>query len=159
MGAAVPIVAAAFTVGGTIYSVSQQRKEARQQERAAAEAEKIGRENAAIIEAETREEVKRAKLQDAATSGKARALAGASGLKTEGSISTFLSDLDTAQKDSLSWLAKSGESRSRIAELTGQYTASQGRAGATGTRAQAAGTLAGGVGSVYNIGNTQNWWN
>jgi len=154
-----PIIAAIFTAASTVYSVSEQRKSAGQQERAAADAERIGRENAAVIESETREEIRRAKLENAQTKGKAAAIAAASGVKSTGTVGTFLTDLDSAQKDSLDWLAKSGANRSRIAELTGQYTAAQGRAGATSTRANAVGTAIQGASSVYNTGSTQSWWN
>lgn len=158
MGPAVPYIALAFTVGGTVYSVAEQRKAARQQEGAAAEAEKIGRQNAAVIESETRESAKRQKLADDQTSGKARALAAASGVESTGSVGTFLSDLDTAQTESLNWLVKSGENRARIAQLTGEYTAAQGRAGASGTRAGAVSSTISGANSAFNIGDSQNWW-
>ena len=54
-------VAPILMIAGTAYQIHSgiQAKDA--QKAAAAEAERIGRENAAIIEAETREEIKRTK--------------------------------------------------------------------------------------------------
>ncbi len=158
MAPAVPYIALAFTVGGTAYSVSSQRKAAQRQEAAAQQSEQIGRENAATIEGETREQVRRQKLKDASDAGSAKAKAAASGLENTGTISTFLSDMTTAQKESLDWLSKSGEQRARIAQLSGEYTAGQGRAAATGTRASSVNTAVSGFGSAYNIGDSQNWW-
>lgn len=154
MAQAVPYI----MLAATAYSIKTGLDAASQQEQAAADAERIGRENAAIIEAETREEKKRMLQQQEQESGSARSKALAAGVLVTGSAETYLSDLDTAQQDAVDWLVKSGKNRERIAINTGQYTAAQGRAGASTTRAGVAANLASSTANIYTAGKNANWF-
>jgi len=147
-------------VAGTAYSIYSGMEAAETQKQAASEAERIGRENAANIEAETREEARRLALAQERELGKARAVAGASGLvSTSGTINTFIEDLQEGQAESLAWLNQSGANRARIAKLTGGYTGAIGRAGAETTLAQPIGQGISNVGAAASIAGQQgSWW-
>jgi hypothetical protein len=159
MGAAAPVIAAVAGVVGTAYSVYSGIEAAERQEEAADEAMRIGRENAANIEAETAEQARRLKAQQEQEGAKARAVAASSGLvSSTGTLNTFLEDLDKGHAESLAWLERSGANRSRIAELSGGYTAQTGYAQASSTRASTAGNAATGASNIYKSGQLANWW-
>ena len=156
MAQAAPII----MIAATAYSVKTGMDAASAQEAAAAEAERIGRENAAIIEEETREEMKRTSEAQRQERGRAGAIAAASGMAVteEGSVGTFLDNVDEAHTEALAWLQKSGANRARIAELGGNYTAMQGRAGASSTRAGVVSNVANSASNIYTAGTDAGWW-
>ncbi len=153
MAPAMPFIAAASLAFG-IYSSVQASK---QQKAAADEAERIGRENAANIEAETQESARRTKKAQDQELATAQARAASSGLEVGGTLSTFLSNLEEGQAESLAWLEKSGANRARLAELSGGYTAATGRAGASATLAAGVSQAGSDAQSLYSAGKGQ-WW-
>jgi len=154
MATATPIIMAAATA----YSVYSGFQAANAQEQAAAQAERIGRDNATVIEAETREEKRRLVKQQAQTEGTAKARVAASGQVGAGTTDAYLSDLSKANVEAVDWLMKSGKNRARIAISEGKYTAASGKAGAQGTRAAAVGNFAAGAAGTYEAGINAGWW-
>ena len=151
-------VAAVATIAGTAYGVKSSLDAARAQDRAAAEAERLGRENAAMIEAETAEQARRVREEQLKTQSLTQARAAASGAKG-GSIDIYTEEMVTEQKRQLDWLKQSGESKARLAVMGAQYTAGVGRAQASATRAGAVSTFVSGVGTFASQGEKANWWN
>ena len=151
-------VAAIATIAGTAYSVKSSMDAARAQDRAASEAERLGRENAAMIEAETAEQARRVREEQLQTQSLAQARASASGAKG-GSIDIYTDEMVTEQKRQLDWLKQSGESKARLAIMGGQHTAGVGRAQASATRAGAVSTVISGAGTFASQGAKANWWN
>ena len=151
-------VAAVATIAGTAYSVKSSMDAEHAQKRAASEAERLGRENAAMIEAETAEQARRVREEQLQTQSLAQARAAASGAKG-GSIDIYAEEMITEQKRQLDWLKQSGESRARLAIMSGQQAGQAGRAQASATKAGAVGTFISGAGTFASQGAKANWWN
>ncbi len=150
-------VAAVATIFSTAFGIKTSRDAAKDQRRAAAESEALGRENAAAIEAETAESARRLSKQQAETESLAQAKAAASGAGGK-SQTTFLESMVGEHGRQLDWLKQSGRSQASIARRAG---ASQGRVG----RSQAKATEAAGVGNFLQSTGTfasqstkAGWW-
>ncbi|AZS06563.1 hypothetical protein [Alteromonas phage ZP6] len=125
---------AVISAFGSLVSAGKQMK-ARSDAKRAAEA------NARAIEAETAEEARRLKLQQQETEASSRAAAAASG---SGGVSqdAYQDYLGNEHARELAWLKKSGGSKAGVTRM-------QGRAAASTATANAFGTLAGGMSSLY----------
>ena len=152
------IAMVAISAFGTAYAVSSQMRAADAQERAAAEAERLARENAAAIEAETREEARRLALQQKQLEGTSRARAAASGITSSGSFGDYMSFLEQENQRQLEWLNESGQRRADIARRGGYLDAASARTGAHASRAQAWGSIFSGAKDIYGYGRNAGWW-
>jgi len=141
----------AISAAGTAYSIYSGMEAKDAADRQAAEQERLARENAAAIEAETAENARRLSMQQAEREGMAMAKAAASGVKTSGSTGDYLSDMSTEHKRELDWLKKSGASQAGIAKQSG-YTQAQ------GTRNAGQQALNQGIaGGIKTAGSTMGW--
>lgn len=107
-----------------------------QQVEAAGDAKRAARANARALEAETAEEARRLKKEQASQESKSRALAAASGGGGQ-SQTSFMESQKKEHANELDWLKRSGSSRASSARAGGSLAAKQGYAGAVGTVASA----------------------
>jgi len=147
--------AAIFNVIFGIYQTSQ---EAARYDAAAAEAERIGRQNAAAIEAETQERLRVTELEQASTEATAKARAAASGV-VGGSLEDSITTMKTEHGRQLEWMKVSGASYARSAITGGQYAGATARAQVSATRARGISEgISGGI-SAYQFGKKHtDWW-
>lgn len=95
-------------------------------------AKSAGELNAAFIEEETAEAIRRTQAQQAQRYGSTLAQLGGSGVMGgSGSAQNYLDFMQTEQSAQLDWLKKSGESQAEIARKTGQMVGSAARDQAT----------------------------
>jgi len=137
---------AAMMIGGLVMQMIGQGKQssamddaAAQQEAAAEQSRRIGEQNAAAQEAETRESVRRESLAAKEQQSLRKARAAASGGTLGGSTGVYLNEQAGREKGYVDWLKRSGGSQAAIEREKGNYAAMEGQAAAKGTRAQAAG--------------------
>ncbi len=151
------VVAAVAAVVGAGYAVYSGMEAADAQREQAAAAEALGRQEAAMIEDESREEVRRAKDAASDIEADARARAGASGVSA-GGLYEGIDDMAEEHDRQIAWMEKAGASKARLAIQGGTNAGAIGRANAEVS--QAGGVSAGltGAGNVYTIGNQANWW-
>lgn len=154
-GGGVTVGAAIFQ---TLFGLYQSGQESKRYDAAAAEAERIGQQNAAAIESETQERLRITKLEQSAKAGTARARAAASGT-VSGSLISGITTLTTEQSRQLEWMKVSGASQARSARTTGAYAASTARSKASTARASGISeALSGGIAS-YKLGKKHtDWW-
>lgn len=120
--------------------------------RAAANQERMGRENAVMIEAEGKEQQRRAQIAQDKVAGEQRARANASGTTGAGSGSqaTFIADEEDKFQTEIDWLKKSTASQSRLSKTgasnAASVTRSQGDAAMWGGLSSGIGT----IGSAYS---------
>lgn len=150
-------IQAVATVAATAYGIHSSMEAAKAQDRAADEAERMGRENAARIEEEGREEKRRQEKAFAAKEAKSRAFAGASGT-TGGSMSTVQEEMAREHGRQTAWLARSTASKAQAAREGAAYEGMTGRARADATRAAGIGKGLSGVSNIYSAGLKANWW-
>ncbi|RKX23508.1 MAG: hypothetical protein DRP45_10410 [Candidatus Zixiibacteriota bacterium] len=143
---------------GTAYSIKSSMDAAKSQDRAAAEAERMGRENAANIEAETQRSKTVLREEQMSKEGEARAKAAASGATVTGSLGESLDYMGKQHRDEIAWLGKSGTSRANLAKLEGGYQGMIGRNQASSTRAGAIGSAISGAGTTYGYGKEAGWF-
>lgn len=104
---------------------------------AANDAKRASRANARAIEAETTEEARRLREEQAKTESRTRALAAASGGEGQ-SQSMYMEKQKAEHASELNWLKRSGADRAAAARRGGSIAAKQGYAGALSTAAAAA---------------------
>ena len=142
---------AAAAIGSAIFSVFQGYQAKKDAKKSAAEQEKIARQNAANIEAETQEQKRRASDQEAEVSAERRARASASGTGGGGSQQTFMDAEADEFNRQLDWLTKSGANQANL-------TRKQGSAAAANTRRQGNSALWGGIGNAAtSLGSYSGW--
>jgi len=95
---------------GSISGANALKKGARQ-------AKKIGKLNAAAIQEETSEQIRRLELTHNQIKGTATALIGKSGIGFEGSNQNYLNELETQFQSEKDWMNKSSLSRQEIAKM------------------------------------------
>ena len=89
--------------------------------KAGKDAQKLAKENAANMRAETEEAARRLEAQQAENLSTAKARAFASGTTGEGSQESFINKMGTEYTKELEWLKKSGASAAAIEERRGKY--------------------------------------
>lgn len=150
-------VATIFAAGVTIVGQMEASKRA---DEAAADEKALSIEEAAAIEAETAESVRRAKDKAAKVEGESRARAAGSGAEISGSIDISLDSMSEEHTRQIDWMGKAGASRARMALMGGEMRAKAQSARADTLTANMWGTAAGGVSSTYTAGGSQGagWW-
>ena len=132
-------------------------KQAEGRQRAAAEESRsIANKNAARIEAETHETLRREKQATEANQALSKARAAAAGGTQYGSTGVYQDTMEESDSAYLNWIAKSGASRADIAKSEGQFSWLTGMASADATHAQVVGakfdglqSLIGGASAAY----------
>ena len=156
--AAIPAVLAIAGAYMEHKAAGKQRKAvegvAQNQEAAAEQAQRIANQNAANVEAETAEQVRRTEATNAAASAERVARMAASGGTASGSSQNFLDTQDARQKNDIDWLKQSGSSKANIAREEGRYANLTGKATASGTRASTAGSKTAGLGKLIGAGGS-----
>lgn len=142
-------------IGLSILSFAQGVSAARSQKKAAAEAERMGREKAARIEAETEEQKRREQLMQEQTEGAAKTRAAASGIQLTGSTAKALTALYEEHKRQLDFLDLSGRMRAREAIAEGRAARQYGETQAAQTMFSSFSNLATGI---YGTGKDYGWW-
>jgi hypothetical protein len=152
------VVGAAAAVFGAYvaYSAAGDAKDAAQD--AAQQEKEMSAQQAANIEAETEESVRRAKDKAAKTEGENRARANASGLELMGSLDLSLDAMTEEHARQIDWMGKAGASKARMALMGGDMRAAGQNARADAFQAQQWGAVSSGVSSVYSGGQTSGWW-
>ena len=151
-------VAAVATIFGVGAQASANRKaEKRADEQAAAE-KVLAAEEAASIESETAESVRRAKDKAAKAEGTSRARAAASGVRLDGSLGLSLDSMSDEHTRQIEWMATAGASRARLALLGGEMRSDAASARADQFQAQTWGAIATGAGNIYSSGKDSGWW-
>lgn len=148
---------AVMTIYGAVSSKQESDKQAADQERAAAAAEDLGRQNAAASEAELQETIRRTSKEMSAKEATARARAVASGVKG-GSLLDTVTGLEIEHGRQLDWMKRSGETRQDILLAGGASAADIGRSTASATRAKGTANLLRDTQSVYGSGKSAGWW-
>ena len=149
----------ALQIFGTMMTVKSSLDTAAAQDRAASEAERMGRENAANIEAETRESARRAGLEMTAKESAARARAAASGVAfEEGSMGEVMTGMKVEHGRQLDWMQESGRRQAGLAVAGGASAGATGRAQASATRGSAVASTFKSAPSIYTSGKTAGWW-
>lgn len=151
MAAVAPIISLGFTAVGAAMRFSAARK----QDDAAHEVRQLAEMNAAVEEAEAREEERRMVFQAEKQRDRATALAAASGVTGEGSPGLMLEEMDTVLAEEVDWLRHSSKMRQaqirakgRNDEQAGLYKADQTRSAAWQRIFQGA----------NQFGQSYNWW-
>lgn len=134
------------------------KKAAANQQAAAVESKNIANRNAARIEAETAEEVRREKRDAQQRRDLALVKAAASGGTLTGSTGLYLDEMKDNDVQFLDWLQKSGSSKADIARREGNYNFLTGIAAASGTRAQASSAKYEGYGHLLSAGGSAWDW-
>jgi hypothetical protein len=147
-----------LAIFNTIFGIYQASQEAERYDAAAAEAERIGRQNAAASEAETQERLRVTELEQASTEASAKARAAASGV-VGGSLESSITTMATEHGRQLAWMKVSGASEARSALTKGQYAGAAARAQASATRGRGISEgISGGIMS-YRFGKKYtDWW-
>ena len=145
LAAIVPIISAVASLASGVMGFMGKKDEQKA-------AEKAGQANQARIQAETKEEHRRAAAVAGQQKGSARARAAASGVRESGSSAAYIASLADEQQRQLSWLKRSGATRGNIAAQTGKDIGAVAGAGAVGQ-------LTGGVRSAYSDVSGVDWGN
>lgn len=151
-------VAAVATIFSAAVSYSAANKASRRADEAAAAEKEMAIQEAAAIEAETAESVRRAKDAAAKAEGTSRARAAASGLELDGSLGLSLSDMSQEHMRQIDWMAKAGASRARMAIMGGDLRSDAQSARADQFTAQSWGAISSGVSGGYTAGASAGWW-
>lgn len=151
MAAAAPAIMIASAAVGAVAHLSAAERFDESGEEARALAER----NAALIEAESREEGRRLRFQAEKEQSLARARAAASGITMAGSPGLHLAEMEQVLGDELDWLRRSSESRQDIMRRTGGYQRDIAQARGMGARLGAVQSVLGGV---HGVGESYNWW-
>jgi len=130
-----PALGIAMAVIGGVSSIMSGRAAEKAAKQQAAEAERMARQNAANIEAETMEQKRKAERAAEEQMAESRAKAAASGVQSDaGSFDIFLGSEEDKFKSDIDWLIKSGYSQADLARQQGMSAASslrsQGKAAA-----------------------------
>ena len=153
-------VAAVASIFATVSTISAQNKARRAAEQAALDEQVMAREEAAAIESETAESVRRARDAASKAEGLSRARAAGSGIRTGvgGSLDIALESMSEEHDRQIQWMASAGASRARMAIAGGEMRSSAQSAQADQFTASMWGSLATGVSSGYSSGADANWW-
>lgn len=128
---------AGFIAGaGALYQMFASEQEAQQ-------ARSTARANVKDINAENAETARRLKLEQDKTVSLARAKAGASGIGFEGTVDTYISEMQKNFKLERDWLKTSGIRQSGREKRRGRYQAETIRTNAWGSLAASAGSIYG----------------
>lgn len=149
--------AGAQFIGGQRQAAALERAE--MQQRSAAEAARMNAaRNAAAIEAETAESVRREREAATEASAMRRARAAASGGLETGSTAVFLDTQSRREENYIDWLGRAGSSRAALARDEGEVAYASGMASASATRGQAStarfgsyAALGTGLGGIYDF--------
>jgi len=134
-------------------------KSAQAQKAAAADAKKIGKQNASLAIAETEEQARRLKYNQSKEQAMTRARAYASGIDPESdTVKLVLAEQKKVNQEELDWLIASGYSRASIFKGEGQTASDVAKAAANQSYGQAATSLLGAVGPTYKAGRQAQWW-
>jgi len=153
-------VAAVATIFSTVVAIDSQNKARQAANQRARDEKEMARQDAANIEAETEESVRRAKDQAAKAEGESRARAAGSGLDLTGTMDIGLNSMSEEHVRQIDWMAKAGASKARMAVLGGGMRSKAASSQADQFQAQMWGSAAKGVSSVYTAGGSQGagWW-
>ena len=88
-------------------------------------AKEAGKANAALIQAETAEQIRRTRLQFNQQLGLTRAMIGASGVTRTGTAQRYLNFMNQEQQKQLAWTQKAGDMRAKAARKQGSYVGGQ----------------------------------
>jgi hypothetical protein len=164
-----PAVMVAMSVVSGLMSIKQGMDAKKDAKAAAAEQERIARENAAFKEAETVEQARRMQEEEDSAAAKRRAMAASTGIATDqaSSLDIFMGAQEDKFSKELDWLRKSGASQADIinkqGSLAANITRSQGEQAKWQGISSGIGSVASGVSTGYkaytNPANTgKNWW-
>lgn len=144
-------------IGGQ-KQASALKKAERDQQAAAEQSKRVAAKNAAAIEAETHERLRREKADAHAKQELTKARIAASGGELSGSSATYVDTMERTDDEFLSWLERSGRNQADIALSEGQYSYLTGMANARATGAQAGAakfgsytSLLDGAGAAYSL--------
>lgn len=151
-------VSAAVSIVGGIQQIRAGKEAAKDAKAAAAEQERIARENAAADEAETMEEKRRAQIEFDEESALRRARASGSGIDTdtESSMDIFMGAQEDKYNKEIDWMLQASKSRQRKILSEARYAAGVTRA--QGKQAKYSGYSSGLTGIIGGIGAGSNWW-
>lgn len=150
-------VVAGLSVASGVMSILNGNKAAKAEREAAARQEWRGKQNAAFIERETMEEVRRAERQHAQLTALAEARAHASGIQVVGSsMDLFIKDQQTEFREQIGWMLQAGASRAEMARLGGEDAAALTRASADATQARGWQQAISSIGRGISAGTS--WW-
>lgn len=154
------VVAAVATVFSAAVAVKGQRDASKAADRAAAAEKEMSIQEAAAIEAETEESVRRAKDKAAKVEGESRARAAGSGLELTGSLDISLDSMAEEHERQIAWMGQAGAERARHALRGGEMRSQAQSARADAFTAQMWGSAFQGASSVYTAGGSQGaqWW-
>ena len=152
------IVAAVATVFGTAATIHGQYQAGKAADRQAGAEQDMARQEAAAIEAETAESVRRARDQAEKAEGTSRARAAGSGATLTGSLDISLESMSEEHTRQIDWMATAGASKARMAIMGGDMRSAASSAQASQFRAQMWGSAAKGVSSTYTSGTSAGWW-
>jgi hypothetical protein len=146
-------VAAAATAASSIYSAVSAAKAADAERAAAKEARNLSNLNAANIQSETDEMARRQRLANQRLESTARARAAATGVRPgEGSLFTFIKDMQNENKAELDWLIRSGYNKAQLERNRGEYEYDIGMNRADAYSRQVWGNVISGIGGLAKLG-------
>ena len=151
-------VAAVASIFSTVVAISGASKARKAASQAAADEKEMAAQNAANIEAETAESVRRARDKAAKAEGESRARAAGSGAELTGSLSLSLDYMSEEHSRQIEWMAKAGAANARMAIMGGDMRSAAQKANASQFQAQMWGSAASGVSSAYTSGSSAGWW-
>ena len=154
MAAAAPVLPF-LSLGLTVVGAIGQFGAAQGQEDAAHESRRMAEMNAAIEEAEAREEERRMVFQAEKEKSRAVALAASSGVTLQGSPGLHIQEMDEVLRDEVDWLRHSSKMRQAQISAQGRYQQMAGLYKAKATRSAAWGRVFGGA---KKFGESHNWW-
>jgi len=111
-------VAAGAAAVGAVSSIIGGNKAKKQ-------AKEAGKANAALIQAETAEQIRRTQMQFDQQLGLTRAMIGASGVTMTGTPVRYLEFMSNEQRKQLEWTKKAGDMRAKAARKQGSYVGGQ----------------------------------
>lgn len=149
------IAAPAIMIASAAVGAVTQLAAAERFEESGDEARNLAEMNAAIEEAESREEERRLRFQSEKDMAQARARAAASGITMAGTPGLYMQEMEEVLGREVDWLRKSSETRQEQIRRTGGYQRDIARARASGARA---GALQSVLGGAYGVGQAYNWW-
>ena len=154
------VVGAVVAVFSAYTAYSGAKKAENRANQAALDEQEMSRQEAANIEAETEESVRRAKDKAAKQEGENRARANASGVRTGvgGSLDIGLDAMTEEHDRQIEWMGKAGASKARYALAGGDMRAAGQLARGEQFNAQAWGAVGQGASNVYSSGQTSGWW-
>lgn len=146
MPAAIPFVVmavgAAVSAAGTIYSGQQQKKASEYNAR-------VQENQAKAIETQTREAIRRQRIQNEAILGAQRVSALSSGVTETGSVATGLIENSRRLEQNITDIATQGNAQQYAALNSATLSRMQGSAAATGSLISGVGSFVSSAGSAY----------